>query len=296
MAFLLDFLANTLVIFQSLLLAQTISLILKYESLRSNMLGLGQLSPEKALTLFVVLMLGKLVIDYFRLRIRGTLSEQFAQSLRVKLFHHFIHGDGTIKTGGVLLRLSGDLSSVQRLLSRGVLQFVADLLLLIMGMAFIGFFHTGLMLLEMGLAALGWLALKLVNYSARGAEMYRRNRKANLMTYIHQVLQERTEIQEQGLQSKNIKKFGLKAEKLSIAAVQYQRIAAMSEALPYLLVQLFLLASLWAAWFWEIPGNTIFPIILILMAWRVALTRLFKADLVWKKGMLSLKKISESIQ
>ncbi len=291
----LDLLANVCVIAQSLLLAQAVATLFGFQSLRGSLLGI---TPVNTAALFIWLfsiMAFKFLLDYARLRLRNTLSEDFAHHLRSVAFGQHLRADlryhESREPGRSLLRFSGDLGSIQRLLSRGVFQSAADLTLLLMGLGIIAWLDGQLALLVGGMAAFGWFLTLQINHPLRKIEEQRRSKKAGLLAYVNTTLLHLSGIQALNRNNRTVQRFSRKAEKVRLLGHRYHRLASLSDALPLFFVQFLLLSVLVFGWQRGLPGAALFMAVLVLISWRSPFSRLLKIGLLWKKGLLSLEKI-----
>lgn len=298
---LLDFLANGCVVGISLVLAQAIASTFGFQSIRGSLLwGIQKFDMWMLLSLFGSIIFVKLLLDYGRLRFRGILTEKLVFFLRTRLFDHHLQtelGHHEMRDAGrSLLRFSGDLSSIQRLLSRGVFQFAADLSLISMGFVLVAILggHLALFIGLFGL--LGWGLILLCNRKLKGIEKKRRGKKSDLLAFVSSSLLNLAGIQALNRNTRIAQRFKRKAEKVRDIGYQYHKIAALSASLPLFFVQILLLLALVLGWWFGLSGQSQFTVILILMTWRTPLSRFFSASLVWKKGFLSLDRVAYHIQ
>ena len=294
-SFLLDLLANACVIALSLLMAQTISVLFGFNSIRGRFIGLASGNIDRLFVLLFSLILVKLLLDFGRLWLRGTLSEAFAHQLRSLAFAQHLRADfryhESRARGKSLLRFSGDLGSAQRLLTHGVLQYAADLALILMGILFMAQFDARLSFLVAGLTVTGWLLNRIINAKMRHAEAQRRSKKAGLLAHVSDTLQYLPAILVFNRSPRVLQRFAKKSELVRELGNRYRSLAAASEALPIFFVQLLLVSVLLVGWKWDISGSSLFAIVLVLMTWRTPLSRILRAGAVWKKGVLSLEKL-----
>lgn len=296
LVFSLDFFANICVIGISLLLAQSVAAAFGFRSLRGSVLGITLVETGTLLAWLGSVIVTKGLLDYARWRLRGYLTEDFSHWLRTLAFEQHLRADTrwheNRDAGKSLLRFSGDLGSAQRLLARGVFQYAADLALLLMGLSLVAWFDGRLVLFVGGLTATGWFLTHRINLRLRGIEARRRNKKAGLLAFVNTALLQLPSIQALNRSTRTSKRFGRKAEKVRISGRQYHRLAAASEALPLFFVQTLLLVVLTLGWQFGLSGEVLFVVVLVLMSWRSPLSRLLRAGLIWKKGLLSLEKMN----
>ncbi|MBX2892952.1 MAG: ABC transporter ATP-binding protein [Saprospiraceae bacterium] len=294
--FLLDLLANICVIVLSLLLAQTLGALFGFSSVRGRFFFEKAVALETLLLSLVGVLLAKFVFDYVRLRVRGMLSEDFALHLRLTAFEQHLnttpaHHESR-DAGRSLLRFSGDLGSAQRLLTHGLLQFAADLTLLLMGVCLVFWLEWRVALCVCVLVLIGGAINQSVNRRISSVENARRGKKAGLLSLVSRTLSHLPNIQALNRTQRSRRDFQKKAARVQGLGYRYHALAALSESLPLQLVQWQLLAALMLAWLLGIEGSSVFATMLVLMSWRNPLARLLRTGLVWKKGLLSLEKMA----
>jgi ABC-type bacteriocin/lantibiotic exporter with double-glycine peptidase domain len=299
-AFLGDFISNLCLVAMSMLIAQAVSVLFHFRSVRGSLLGLQGLEQHLLLTYFAALAVLKLGLDSFRLRLRGQLSEDFAHTLRIKAFGHHLRSDlryhESRDNGHRLLRFGGDLGSAQQLLARGVLQFTADLGFLLLGTALVAYYSF---LLAFAIsAAVGaavavgyWLRLRL-----RVVESRRRNKKSGLLAFVSATLQHLPGIQALNRSTRTEQKFERKARQVCYSGHQYHVIAAWQSAITPFFAQMLLLSVLYFGATLTLTPTALFAVVLVLMTWRSPLSRLLRIGLVWEKGILSLDKFDRLLK
>lgn len=295
LVFLLDFFANGCVIVLSLLLAQAVAVQFGFHSLRGRLFGVAAAQASVWLGWLAGVVVVKLLLDYARHLLRGHLSEDFAHELRGLVFAKHLNDDlrrhEQRDVGKNLLRFSGDLGSAQRLLARGVLQYAADWTLLLLGLALVAWLDTRLALFVSSTVALAWLLTHQINRRLRRVEERRRSKKAGLLAFVSATLQQLPGIQALNRTTRTTQRFHRKAQQVRDWGYRYHRWAAASEAFSLFFVQILLLVALVFGGLWDLPGSALFAVVLVLMSWRSALSRLLRAGQIWKKGLLSLEKI-----
>ncbi len=295
-----DLIANFFTIALSFLLAQAIAATFGFRSVRGTLLGFLPTDAHEVFIWFGVLLLVKFLLDYFRMLWRGQLVEDFSVDLRRQAFAKHLqispeyHEKGD--TGQKLLRFSGDLGSAQRLLGRGVLQFVADLSLLLLGLGLIASLHTLLALLVVVLLLIASLPLRWVNRNLRTIEERRRGKKAKLLAFINQMLQQLPNIQAQNRTTRMEQRFERKSAGIHSLGYSYHRLEAVAAAIPLFLVQMLLAVVLLFGVQAQIDGDILFAILLVMMSWRNPLARLLRVGLVWKKGFMTLEKMDNLLK
>ncbi len=306
---LLDFLANAATLLLPLVIAQTYSLLFDFQSARGRLLekfGIGwQADFTGWLALLAILILIKALLDFFRKSEQGKLTETFLHWLRQKLFLHQLRMDlrqyEERGVGRYLLRFSGDLSSVQQFLSKGILQFSADVLLVVMGLVLLFWLDARLGGLVLTVALLLGIFIFLTNRRIGSLETQRRDQKSALLSFINLRLLNIASLKAFNKETPEVQRFDRRAEKIQQLGFLYHRQAALLEACVSFAVHAALALAFWLVFNWQQTGyvfqsDNIFAFILILLALRNTLSRTLRIGLVWKKGKISLQKITQLFQ
>ncbi len=305
----LNFLCNLTTLIIPILLAHTYSLLFDYQSTRGKILqDLGiplEHSFQQQLFWFALFILVKGIIDFFRKTQQGQLSEHFLFYLRDTLYRHHLKMDFSIyEKKGIskyLLRFSGDLSSAQRFLAKGILQFTTDAMLVVMSIILISFldFNIGMIVLTM-LSAIT-IPIYFINKKIRLVEINRRNQKSGLLSFINKSLINIAALKATNREAVETMRFTKRAKRIKLLGRKYYHQAA--------LLELLISTSLYAAIITTFiiifniqqskqifAADHLFIIVILLLYLRSTLLRLFKVGLVWEKGSISLQKIDYLLQ
>lgn len=250
------------------------------------------------LVLFFALVILKTLFSFAEKYGTGVLGEHLVYDLRNQLFWHQLKipvSDYEERGAGrYLLRFSGDLKSIQNYLTRGILRFVSDGLLLLLAF--------GLLLaldLQLGLLTLAGLLLPigavwLLNRRLARATRRQRNRKSGLLDFtnmrlraIHTIRFFNKEVPEQA-------KFEQRAEKVLSAGISYQRMVGLIQALVPGSLYL-LLAGLFTFVYYRRPsgvdGGSILIFVILLMTLLPIFRRMLRVNVVWELGRISFEKL-----
>ena len=298
--FVLDLLAGLLSILRSLFLAQTIAVFFGFHSLRAQVAGIALNRPVQGLLVLTFLIGAKLLCDYFRWRWREQLADAFIHFLRASLMkHHFQRNAQEMDKkaiGQALLRFSGELGAVRSLLTRGVLQVAADATLLVLGLIFIFCLNVVLGIIVLAALCLIWFVTRHLNNRLQAAEVKRRAKKTRLFRFIHDNLSHIGTIQALNRQTRVLQRFERYSARLAAAEQHYYGPAAWSGSLPWFWVQTLLVLVLAGAAVLQTVPAALFAVVLLMMSWRSPLARLLRAGSLWKKGLLSLRRIERVLQ
>lgn len=299
----LECLGSALTLLLPLLVAQAFAEVFEFQSMRGRLLqkvGAALPFPIHFLLGLALVILIKLGLDFYRRQLKGLLLERFLSWLRQKLFAHHLRMDvqeydrgGTSK---YLLRFSGDLSSAQQLLSKGVLQFVADASLLVFGVVLMLCLQVYLGVLILSIGGSAALILARFNRKIEALESQRRDRKAGLLSFVNQRLSHIYSIKALNRERPELERFERRARKIQVLGEQYQKqVAWLNALIPFFIYTLLLLVLGVAYWGKQqgipIGQDVLFAFILLLLTWKPVLNRVLQMDLIWKKGGISLRKI-----
>lgn len=307
--FALSFAANLVTLLLPLVIVQTYSLLFEFQSARGRLLKKSGISWDTSffnwLIILSLLILIKSLLDFFRKQQQGALTEIFLHWLRQKLFSQQLRMDvrqyEERGVGRYLLRFSGDLSSVQQFLSKGILQFSADALLVVMGLGLLFWLDRWLGGLVLVASLLLGGAILIINRQIGKLETERRDQKSALLSFINLRLLNIASLKAFNKETPEINRFNRRAGKIQKLGFLYHRQAALLEALvPFAMYAILAVAFLciyhWKQTGYEFSSDKIFAFVLILLTLRSTLSRTLRISLVWKKGNISLQKIAELLQ
>ncbi|HMN91114.1 MAG TPA: ABC transporter ATP-binding protein [Saprospiraceae bacterium] len=305
----LDILANCTVLLLPLVIAQTYALLFDFQSARGRLLEKAGLPWGHSFWQWIAILSGlillKALLDLWRIRKRGELSESFLYQIRQRLFLHQLRMDirqyEERGSGRYLLRFSGDLSSVQRYLMKGILQFAADIALIIMGLLLVLWLDWRLSsIVILSLAALS-LIVRMLNRRIGVLEMQRRDQKSALLAFINLRLLNVASLKAFNRETPERQRFDKRAMKIKKLGFRYHRQAAWLETVIPLVLYGMLAMVFLCIYHWKQIGyifdfDSVFAIVLLLVSWRSTFNRLLRIGLVWKKGNISLQKVARLLQ
>lgn len=304
LVFTLDLLANLLALSLSVTLALAYTQLFGFGSAKGRIIaeqGWALDAPFRYwMWVLVVCVLLRFFLDFQKEKQRAILSERLVRALRPLLFRQQLRLNAQAYeekgAGRFLLRFSGDLSSVQQLISKGILQFAGDLMLVGMGIVLIGLLDWRLggavLLCLLGLAA--WVAW--VYFRVGRIEEDRRNRRSGLLSLVSRSLHGVTTLKAFNQEVPLLSRFEHRADRLETLGIDYAHWSAAAKSsinagvYGCILVAMLVMAHLQV----QDPAfdaGKFFLLLLVLLSWRGALARLFRVGLVWKKGMISWHKI-----
>lgn len=299
----LDFLANIAALLLPVLLGQAFASMFGFQSARGRLLGwAGTVDFPDFLSAVAGIVFLKFILDYYRKRIHGVLSERFVYHLRRLLFLHHLRMD--IReyehkgVGKYLLRFSGDMGSLQRLMSAGILQWVSDMMLLSAGLTLIAWLNPALGALTVALIGLLLAIGKQMEKLIEVTEEQRRNKKSGLLAFVSSRLLAIAALKALNRETGEVQQFDRKAGRIRQLGVQYAGQKAAFESLVASGVYGIAGSVLAAAWYmksagWAFSADHTFALVLIVISWRSLLGRVLAVGLVWKRGGISLRKMAQ---
>lgn len=303
---LLDFIANLIAIALPILLGQAFAALFGFQSARGRWLGwAGTASFVHFAGAAGGAIVARFMLDYFRKRLHGVLSEQFVYEIRRMIFLHHLHMDmreyENKGVGKYLLRFSGDMGSLQQLMSNGILQWISDLMLLTIGIILmirlnpiLGIWTT------LSIAVLLSIG-KLLEKKVEITEEERRNKKSGLLSFVSTRLLAIAPLKAFNRQTGELQQFDRRAERIRRLGIQYAGLKAAFDSLVAAGVYGIALSVLLAAWYvkqagWGFQAEQTFALVLIVISWRTLLSRVLGVGLIWKRGGISLRKMTQLLQ
>ncbi|HMQ47449.1 MAG TPA: ABC transporter ATP-binding protein [Saprospiraceae bacterium] len=303
--FTMDTVANLLALIIPLSMAQAYTTLFGIHSSRGRLLESWGLLSENS-SLFWMQLLGicivlKLVADYLKERQRGILGESLTFALRSLLYQHQVHlHQAHYEEKGIgrfLLRFSGDLDSTRNFITLGVIRFTSDIMLLILGLVFIMAIDIRLGVIILLILVLLTLFIGYFNHIAGQIELDRRNKKSGLLTFVNHSLNSSATIKAFNKEQPMLQRFEKKAGKIKQQGIDYFKWASVSGAAVTFGTYLTIWLTLGIIFFIKSDHSSFdvgrfFAIVLILLSWRGVLSRTFRVGLIWKKGLISWKKLA----
>ncbi len=303
LTFAMSFTAGLLTITVPVAIGKYYDFLFGYRSFRARMLDFlpFDINDIKVfLVFFIVLVILKTIFSFAEKYCTGLLGEQFTFWIRTTLFQHQLKipvQDYESKgMGRYLLRFSGDLNSLKNYLTKGIIRFVSDAMMLTLTLALLFWldFRLGLfMLTGLGLPLWGIITF---NRKLSRATRAQRNYKSSLLAFtntrlraIHTIRFFNKEIPEQG-------KFDKKAERVFDAGIQYQKVTSLINALIPGVLYLLLGALFMYIYFsgqgqGTSAGSNILVFIILLLTIMPVMQRMLRVNVVWELGNISFEKL-----
>ncbi len=284
------------------------SLILHTNSARGKLFDALPFNVEQAATFYIffaTILVLHFVSGFFARQLADLSAALFAKELREHLFARHIsrplQEQRQKPVGRSLLRYSGDMGPIKRLLSRGIVQALLDFQMILLGVILLFMLNAVLASVILLLTLLFALVLLVINQYllARVAEV-RKIRSSNL-AFVSSRLQAQLTIQLMKREKKEWNKFARRSDK------QFSRDKALlfRENLQKAVVPGMMYALLLAVMISgqvllqqpnaELDGSTLLVFIMFLISIIPAFRRLMMVKRHWRDGGLSLGKIAADI-
>lgn len=249
------------------------------------------------LLVFMGLILAKGLLDFAERYCISYLGERHLLYLRQKLFSHQLETEflvyETKGTGRYLLRYSGDLGSIQALVSRGMLRFASDVILILAAVYVLFRMDPVMAYLICGSSLLIAATNFFINNLLYEASKKRRDAKSGLLSFVAHRLKAIATVKTLNRQSPEVHRFDKKAQKLFQLGKSYHAIHSLATALIPL--ELYLMMALVMLSFYLRPTRPepsgYFMAILLLITMLPIFRRTFRVGIIWRNGLISMRKL-----
>lgn len=249
---------------------------------------------------FMLLVLMYLILNFTQRYIIGTLGELFVARLREQLFEHQLKLDYRIYQqkgiGKYLLRYSGDLRSIQNYLTKGLIGFSVDTLLVSLMVYVLALIAPQVALVCIGSMLIISLFILLANRFLHRITSLRRNRRSMLLSFVNQRLQAVATIKAFNRQKPEMSKFIKRSDKLYNSGIEYHRISSFLHAMVPALLYFMMGGIMWITYSMSqqgvgIPQESLLIAFLLLVTSLPVLRRLLRVNIVWELGKISFAKL-----
>ena len=258
-------------------------------------------SEVRFLIFFIFLVILRFVSSYFEKLLKSYLGEELAFYLRNKIFEHqlFVPWSAYEKrgVGKYLLRYSGDLNSIKSYLSKGVLGFVNDLIMVLMIIAGLLVLHFQMAITLLLFIVLLMLPIKLLNGKLSQVASKNRNLKAGLLAFVSQELNAFVSIKFFNKEPTELRKFEKRAKEVLKEGKSYYNIYHLIHSFIPVSIYLFLSLVFSLVIYLKYldhplpnPADFLMAILLIISTFSV-FRRLLKVPSIWYLGNISFSKL-----
>jgi len=283
-------------------------MVFNFSSYRSKVLDFLPFDAGKDihhfLCFFLILIVLKVVFLFGEKIFIGLLKERLAFDLRNRLF--FEQLNLPIQTyeqkgiGKYLLRFSGDLTSIQNFLARGIIRFSIDIAIVIAIFTII-FLINWLIGLAVSIIFLCTIiSLVLLNKRLSLTTKKKRNSKSGLLAFVNTRLRAVASIKLLNRHHPEIKKYLKNSKFLYSYGIEYQKTVALIRTLITFALYVMLAAVLFFVYFLmkngvETEGSSLLVMVLLLITLLPVFNRLLRVNIAWELGSISFEKLFKVI-
>lgn len=247
---------------------------------------------------FASLIVIRTLTDWYSRYLRESIGLDISKVLQQGLFKHQLNIPLTTYLdkgkGKYLLRWSGDLTSIQNWISKGILQFVSDTILFLGCMILISFWFPEMIWQITFSWFICFIALLLTGKYIHEKSSKKRNNRARLLSHISQRLMAIEMIQVFNRQIPEYKRFDKILTTTTNAHKQYLLLRSFIYASTYFLFFVWMGYLLFEASFLPADQKNLFiPATLVLLSLAPVFRRIFLTIMYWKNGNISLKKLEQ---
>ena len=299
----LSFISGIITISIPIAIGKYYDFLFGYNSFKAQLLDFLPIDLDD-IRIFLWFFFGLVVINIFILYGQkytvGLLGEKVVYQVRNSLFKHQLsiplrdYEDKGV--GRYLLRFSGDLSSIKNFITKGMVLFFSDIILLLLSIVVLYSIDYRLgMIMMIGLLIPLGIILLLNRWLSQRTRTHRRS-KSLLLSFTNTRLRGINTIQFFNKDVPERKKFKKLADKSLSAGIQYQKVVGLINAIIpgslYLLVA-GLFAFLYYGNYLNQPstGSGILVFIIILLTILPVIRRLLRVNIVWELGNISFEKL-----
>ncbi len=301
---LMGILANLVILFLPIYIAQSFDLLFGVSSHRAQILGF---IPEGVLShfptyfkVFMLMLALRTITDFGQRYYIGYLGELHLAQLRERIFEDQLRVRQQVyDEKGIakyLLRYSGDLTSIQAFLTKGVIRFISDLFLLSLTLILLYQIEERVAGVVGGLMIILAAVTYLLNIRLHHISLARRNAKSGLLKFVTARLQSILTIKSFNRASVEAKKYKKRVHKLLLLGRQYLQIRSLIGAtipsMLYAIIGAMMLMVFYLKGRGEVlDSKAYFAAILLMITILPVFRRCFQVSIVWRNGAISYRKL-----
>lgn len=310
LTFIVSLTAQLLTIFLPIYIARSYDLLFGIKSHRARLLNFV---PEYwistfqgYLTLFMIIITVRGVMDFYERYLTTYLGEIHLSFLRNKIFAHQLQMSMQVYDqkgfSKYLLRYSGDLTSIQAFITKGIIKFGSDTILLALALCIFFMIDTYLGLTLLSLSLILAVVVYLLNLRLYSVSVARRNAKSGLLKFVTSRLQGLITIKAFNRFVPELNKYQKRVGKLLDLGKTYQQVTgAIGAIIPFGLY--FIIGMvMWVSMYLKnnngssIDPETFFTALLLLITIMPVFRRCFRVSIIWRNGSISYQKLANILQ
>jgi ABC-type multidrug transport system fused ATPase/permease subunit len=294
---------NVITLLLTLTIGQFFDDAFSYSTNKGRILSMLGVHLDKSLVhfflFFTALIVSKLLLGWADSFLTAISGEKLAKELREQLFESQLHQDyeqfQQKETGKYLLRYSGDMRSVQNLLTKGMIGYTKDVLFVLTGIVFLLQLQAQLaaifMLLTLSLILLTMVfdkKLKIITENKRDGQ-------SSLLSFVTTRLLSLRSVKAFNKESVELDRFNKRSGINFKLARQYHLISGFIQASAPVVLYASLALLLGMTTFFRPPvhGRVLLSYVLLTILLFPSLRKIIKIRTIWQSGNLSAKKLEE---
>ena len=300
---LFSFFSTIFILITPLFLGKFYQIITKSNSARGKIFNLlfGEINTIEAFTLlFLFLLIVKFIFGYFQSLSSGILVESFSKYLRELLFKKQLESEmkefERKEVGAYLLRYSGDLRSISKLFSLGILGFITDTIFVSITLFIFFSMNQVLTLVIIVFFPILFLVTYLINKKLKQISSRQRDLKSTILNFVNKRLSAMLTIKVMNRINIEQIKFENKSSQQYKNGISYLKWSSLIQNfLPFSLYTMLLVMLLFAyrenqSSNHAIDGAQIIVLIMLTINIIPVLRRILRVNMVWQSGDISLRK------
>lgn len=252
-------------------------------------------------TFFIILILLKSILTYCEKFFTGVVGERFSRNLRELLFRTQLSHSMTVHemkpVGKYLLRYSGDLTFIQRFISKGVIQFSGDVIFLAAAFTVLYIINAPLTTIVAGGLVMATVVIILLNKAVRSSTINRRNQRSSMLGFVATRLQAFFTIKSFNREVPEVVQYNRLSGKMYDVSMHYYKIYAFVQSLLPLLffgtlaIALYFVATQVQSNSGGIHHADVLNFILLLLYIQASIRRILSVNVVWQLGQVSFTRL-----
>jgi ABC-type multidrug transport system fused ATPase/permease subunit len=274
-----------------------------YKTNKGRILSLLGLHLDKNLfhffLFFAALIIAKLITGWADSYLTALSGECLSKRLREKLFetqlYHEYENFQQKETGKYFLRYSGDMKSMQNMLTKGVIGFIKDVLFVITGIVFLLELQPVLAATFLLFALSMILLTMLFDKKLKKLTANKRDLQSSLLSFVTVRLLTLQSVKAFNKEPVEITRFNKRSAINFETARQYHFINGFIQSSAPVVLYASLILTLWATSVYSSPvhGSVLLSYVLLTILLFPSLRKIIKVRTIWQSGNLSANKLQE---
>jgi len=297
--------ANLFVILIPVSLGKYFDFLFGFQSHRAAFLDLFPFSfwdtIQEYFIFLIALIFLRMLFQYFQRFQMASLGEKFIKELREQLFEQQLKIKTEIYddrgTGRYLLRHSGDLRSIQNYLTRGIIRFTTDIILLIMAIIFLFWLNKSIFYIIVIGFIFTVICIFILNKILFRISVNRRNTRSGLLSFVNRQLQAVKAIKAFNKNATELGKYNKRSTRLFETSIKFQSIYSLIYVVVPAVLYLILVAVLYFIYLkkqqggFEFDTGAMLGFVLLFITILPIFRRVIRVATIWELGNISFDKL-----